>query len=112
MEKVLLTLLLIPISAMLAASCPEVDLKQNYPNPFNSFTTIEFTISSSEFVDLAVYDTKGHRLTTLLYGYLEPGEYDVSWDRSTECGNHAEAGMYFSVLTTSSDRKIRKMMLK
>ena len=47
-------------------SIPEkYSLLQNYPNPFNPSTTINFTIATSEFVSLKIYDVLGKKLQTL-----------------------------------------------
>jgi len=34
-------------------------LKGNYPNPFNPETTISFSLSNDDFVDIEIYNIKG-----------------------------------------------------
>ena len=41
-------------------------LGQNYPNPFNPSTTIEYTLPSSENVQIDIYDITGQLIQTLL----------------------------------------------
>jgi murein DD-endopeptidase MepM/ murein hydrolase activator NlpD len=52
-------------------------LKQNYPNPFNPFTTIEFVIPKSSFVNLRVYDLLGREVARLIDEEKAAGVYEV-----------------------------------
>lgn len=57
-------------------------LEQNYPNPFNTQTTIHFTVPSSDFVTLKVYDLQGREIHVLLNEPLQPGRHSVVFDAS------------------------------
>ena len=81
-------------------------LKQNYPNPFNPSTIIKFTIPSQETAHLAVYDTMGREVATLVNGYKAAGEYEVEFDASG-----LSSGVYFYRLTAGSYKQVRKMLL-
>jgi len=48
-------------------------LKQNYPNPFNPKTTIEFSISKSEYVELKIFDVSGKEIHTLVSDNMNAG---------------------------------------
>jgi hypothetical protein len=41
-------------------------LSQNFPNPFNPRTSIQYAISSRQFVSLKFYDVLGNEIATLV----------------------------------------------
>ncbi len=55
-------------------------LEQNYPNPFNPSTRIEFSIVSTQFTILRVYDILGREVATLVNESLRPGHYTRTFD--------------------------------
>jgi type IX secretion system substrate protein len=72
-------------------------LYQNYPNPFNSKTTLEFSLSRSEYVELNIYNIQGELLTNLLSNNLLLGNYKYVWDAS-----NFPSGVYMYCLETGS----------
>ncbi|MDI6401537.1 S8 family peptidase [Balneolaceae bacterium ANBcel3] len=46
-------------------------LYPNYPNPFNSSTIIEYHITEPTHVTLAIYNTLGQKVTTLVDGFVQ-----------------------------------------
>ncbi|MCL6493864.1 MAG: T9SS type A sorting domain-containing protein [Ignavibacterium sp.] len=81
-------------------------LMQNYPNPFNPSTRIPFSVRSSEFVSLKVYDMLGREVATLVNENLQPGTYEVQWDAS-----HQASGLYFYQLKADGFVATRRMVL-
>jgi hypothetical protein len=81
-------------------------LEQNYPNPFNPTTHIDFTLSSTSFTSLKVYDVLGREIATLVDEVKRPGNYSATFDSS-----HFPSGVYFYRLTTSGYVLTRKMLL-
>ncbi len=65
-------------------------LAQNYPNPFNPSTTIEFALPSSVAVTLAIYNTQGQLVETLLIQILLLSGHQVRWEAS-----NLPSGVYF-----------------
>ncbi|MFI5263185.1 MAG: T9SS type A sorting domain-containing protein [Candidatus Kapaibacterium sp.] len=55
-------------------------LHPNYPNPFSAQTTISFSTSEREFVDVKIYDLLGKECAGIYSGELDPGEHFYSWD--------------------------------
>jgi len=88
-------------------------LSQNYPNPFNPTTTINYEIPLTEgvrsgfSVNLAVYNTRGQKVRTLLNQRQEAGKHQVTF--------HAESlasGVYFYRLKINKNLvKTRRMLL-
>lgn len=83
------------------------NLEQNYPNPFNPSTSITFTISQNEFVNISVYDITGQMISTLVNSELKSGKYSISFDAS-----NLSSGIYFYRMTTSSFVSTKKMILQ
>ena len=81
-------------------------LKQNYPNPFNPSTRIAFSIPSSSFVSLKVFDILGNEIGTLVNRELTGGSYEVEF-----IGNNLPSGVYFYTITAGDFSKTLKMIL-
>lgn len=86
-------------------------LHQNFPNPFNPSTTIGFALERPGPVDLVVVDLAGRRIATLHAGELAAGEHRLVWDGRSDSGALAASGQYRYVLTTSTGRVSRSMVL-
>ncbi len=84
----------------------EIVLYQNYPNPFNAETNIYFILKEGTHVNLGVFDILGNRVTTLVNGFLERGEYEKIFDAS-----HLPSGVYFINFISGRFSKTIKMIL-
>ena len=84
----------------------EFYLKQNYPNPFNPSTTISFSIPTSEFVTLKVYDVLGNEVTDLVNEYKQAGSYEVEFD-----ADGLASGVYLYQLKSNGFMKSKKLIL-
>jgi len=65
-------------------------LEQNYPNPFNPMTTIAFSVPSTAFVSLRIFDLMGREVATLASEEMMPGWYSRVWNASS-----MPSGVYF-----------------
>jgi photosystem II stability/assembly factor-like uncharacterized protein len=81
-------------------------LSQNYPNPFNPSTTINFSIQTSGFVTLKVYDVLGDAVATLVNEEKPAGVYQVSFNAAD-----LSSGIYFYKLRAGNFVETRKMIL-
>jgi photosystem II stability/assembly factor-like uncharacterized protein len=81
-------------------------LSQNYPNPFNPSTTISFSLTSSEYVILKVFDVMGREITTLVNEEKPVGNYNVKLD-----GIGLSSGIYFYTLKAGKYAQTKKLIL-
>jgi hypothetical protein len=84
----------------------EYNLAQNYPNPFNPSTTVNFSVPSSEFVTLKVYDVLGNEIATLVNEEKPAGSYEVEFS-----ADGLTSGIYFYKLQAGSFVETKKMIL-
>ncbi|MCX7832613.1 MAG: T9SS type A sorting domain-containing protein [Ignavibacteria bacterium] len=84
----------------------EFKLSQNYPNPFNPTTKISFTIPTSAFVSLKVYDILGKEVATLINEKMNAGNYIYEFN-----AENLTSGIYFYKLESNNFSAIRKMVL-
>jgi len=84
----------------------EYRLGQNYPNPFNPTTSIQYAISSRQFVTLKVYDVLGNEVAILVNEEKQVGSYEIEFD-----GSVLTSGIYFYKLQTGDFVETKKMVL-
>ena len=81
-------------------------LQQNYPNPFNPSTNLDFSLNKPSRVKLTIYNVLGEEVTTLLNGYLEKGNYHITFDAGS-----LTSGIYLYELQTDKNKIVKKMNL-
>ncbi len=81
-------------------------LYQNYPNPFNPSTTIQFSVISSEFTVLKIFDVLGREVATLVSERLTPGRYQLTWNATG-----FPSGVYFCRLIGEGISETRRLVL-
>ncbi|MDO8549906.1 MAG: T9SS type A sorting domain-containing protein, partial [Ignavibacteria bacterium] len=84
----------------------QFSLEQNYPNPFNPSTTISFSIPTSEFVTLKVFDVLGNEVATLANEEKPAGNYKANFN-----GNELSSGIYFYTLQAGKYVQTKKLIL-
>jgi len=83
----------------------------NYPNPFNPNTTISFSLKSNAKVELAVYNTKGQLVKTLVNSKLSAGNHSYNWNGVDDQNKPVGSGLYLYKVKTADSETIRKMLL-
>jgi hypothetical protein len=88
-------------------------LSQNYPNPFNPSTKIKFSLPSSGYTTLRIYNALGEEVAVLIDKELDTGSYEVGWNAAG-----LPSGVYFYQLKIYSANggaegflETKKMML-
>lgn len=81
-------------------------LNQNYPNPFNPATTISYSLQSTGYVSLEVFNSIGHKVSTLVDGVQTGGEHHISFHAAG-----LPSGMYIYRISANGHTSIRKMTL-
>ncbi len=81
-------------------------LKQNYPNPFNPSTTFLFSIPTTKFVTLSIYNTLGEKVANIVNKNMQAGNYKFNWS-----ANNLTSGIYFARLSAGANIKVQKIML-
>jgi hypothetical protein len=82
------------------------NLAQNYPNPFNPTTKIEYSLPEASMVRLAIYNSLGQEVASLVNEYKATGKYIVDFN-----ANNLPSGMYFYKLQSDKFNAIKKMTL-
>ena len=82
------------------------ELYTNYPNPFSGRTKIPFDVSSSSYVELAIFNATGQHVATLLEQTLSPGRYEVSW-----LPERLPSGIYFCRLKTGEVTHVQRLVV-
>ncbi len=82
------------------------DLSQNYPNPFNPTTKINYSVPADGFVNIAVYNVLGEKVTKIVNSIHKAGSYEVTFDAT----NFA-SGMYIYRMESGDFVSVKKMMI-
>ena len=77
-----------------------------YPNPFNPKINFDINMSSLEYIEIDIYDIRGHKIDNIFSGNLNKGQYSFNWD-----GANNTTGLYFIKATTQNHSLIQKITL-
>lgn len=80
-------------------------LSQNYPNPFNPTTTINYSVSTTSFVTLKVYDVLGKEVVTLVNEEKGVGNYSIEFNAKA-----FSSGVYFYRIQTRDFVATKKLV--
>ncbi len=78
----------------------------NFPNPFSTATTISFEVSTSQRVNLSVWDLSGHQIASVLDAFVAAGQHEVTF-----VPDELPSGTYFARLQTDAAVSTRKIIL-
>ena len=86
-------------------------LSQNYPNPFNPETTIRYAVPAETQITVAIYNTMGQRVRTLVQREQAAGYHRVVWDGRDDTGHAVASGLYLCRMEVGEYSAVRKLML-
>jgi hypothetical protein len=76
------------------------------PNPFNPTTVVSFELRDASYVSLRIYDTAGRLVETLVNGWRDAGDHQITFD-----GSGLPSGIYFAKLTAGDFSQVQKLVL-
>jgi photosystem II stability/assembly factor-like uncharacterized protein len=81
-------------------------LFQNYPNPFNPATIIRYALPGRSHVVLALFNSLGQRVATLVNGDVDAGNHSVKFD-----GSNLASGVYYYRIQAGNFVQSKKLIL-
>ena len=70
-------------------------LYPNFPNPFNPQTQISYDVPEKSFIKVAVYNSLGQHVKTLVNSSQNPGHYEILWNGTDDNEKFMGTGLYF-----------------
>ena len=86
-------------------------LDNAYPNPFNPNTTIQYELSSMEFVTIEIFDLMGRKIKSLVNEKLNPGNYSSNWDATDNMNQPVSGGIYIYQMQAGDFKETKKIIL-
>ncbi len=86
-------------------------LDNAYPNPFNPNTTIQYGLSSMEFVTIEIFDLMGRKIKSLVNQKLDPGNYSSNWDATDNMNQPVSGGIYIYQMQAGDFKETKKIIL-
>ena len=83
----------------------------SYPNPFEKETNINFNISESGIVQLAIYNIEGQLVKMVLNEWVEEGDYTFIWNGTNDIGKVCSSGVYYLQLINHEFNEVRKIVI-
>lgn len=93
------------------AIIPEGIRLANFPNPFNPETTIYYAVPEGGKANLAIFNTRGQLIRTLLSDSVSPGEHSITWDGTDDSGAPVASGVYVYRIELNTKRRWNKLIL-
>jgi subtilisin family serine protease len=94
-----------------ASPVPEPFLAVLGANPFSRDVALRFGFQAPATVELAIYSVTGDIVRRLVYGPIESGVHQVTWDGRDARGRPAPGGVYVAALS-SRDLRLRQKLVK
>jgi len=83
----------------------EFSIQAAYPNPFNPSVTVNYFISSSDFIDIKAVDIHGKTVDNISSSFKPAGEHSFDW-----YPENISSGVYFMKISNSNQVLTQKLM--
>jgi hypothetical protein len=90
---------------------PVTVLYPNFPNPFNPETSIKFSTSHEDKVQIDIYNLKGQKIKQLTNELYKSGTHTLKWNGLDDNNKSVSSGIYFCKMQSSNKTQILKMVL-
>lgn len=88
-----------------------VSFSEGFPNPFNSTIRIRYQLKQDSRVQIDIFDVQGHHVKSLLKGFKQQGEYNISWDAINSFGQPVASGLYLYRIIAGELTDTQKILL-
>ena len=86
-------------------------LYQNHPNPFNPTTRIRYQLAKNSHVKIAIYNTLGKLVETLVDEFQSSGFRSIQWNGKNSNNDKVSSGIYFYSIQSGEFQSTKKMIL-
>jgi hypothetical protein len=83
-----------------------------YPNPMNDYTSIEYSLTTSQFVSVKIFDIQGVEIKQLNARIEAPGYHRHIWDGTNEASTQLPSGTYIYQIQAGQKKVSGKVILK
>ena len=84
----------------------EFSLSMPYPNPFNPSVKLDFSLPTTQIVEVNIYNLNGEHVANIVNGLQNVGRHSISWN-----ANSHPTGIYFMRFASEETTKTTKVML-
>lgn len=89
---------------------PALLLTEPRPSPFFGSTTLDFTLSREQQVEVSVHDVSGRLVRRLEGGALASGTHSVVWNARDDSGALVPSGIYFVRLLAGGQARFQRVV--
>ncbi len=83
-----------------------------YPNPMSDLTSIEYSLTTAQFVSVKIFTINGVEIKQLNARIEAPGYHSVTWDGTNEASTRLSSGTYIYQIQAGQKKVSGKVMLK
>jgi flagellar hook assembly protein FlgD len=82
-----------------------------YPNPIRELAIIQFEISKTSTISVAIYNLLGQRVREIYSGEMNSGKKKLTWSIIDDSGKLLPTGIYFLEVKSENYKKSQKVIV-